>query len=473
MPRRAPIYGWNRDNCASRAMSSTGLYTGLSAYGTDVVNNATYGLKTNAVRSPFIVNGTCAAPVNLVTNIRYQENTTNLSVYFYAPTTTGCTGNNLVYQWTFPGGTPATYTGTAAPAYVAFATPGIKNVCVKTLCIIGTDTTRTLCCRDINIADPNCGSINPAFSLMMASNGTTYTVATFSNTVGTTYLWTLDGAAAGTSTLATTGVIPQPTVTTTAAGTHTICLTLQRGNVTSGITCERTICKPFALMPTTCMTASARFAATINTTGAPYNAVFNGTLSSSATTYNWTGYAAGAGTSGAALWTATTASPTYNYAAAGTYWACLTINSATACAVKTCMPMAIGSLTCNSVASRSANNDDVASRSANNNDFDPAAINNTQTIISDEVFVSDIALDATAYPNPTNGIVTVQLNRFSQQQNQITITDMQGKTVATQTAEIGQGRAQFDLSAFAAGMYLVTLQAADGTRSVQKIVLSH
>ena len=297
--------------------------------------------------------------------------------------------------------------------------------------------------------------MNPAFSLSMSSNGSSYTVGTFSNPASTNYLWLLDGAPAGTGTTSGSSaqIIPLPTTTTTTAGNHTICLRLWRGNTTLGITCERTVCKMFTILPTNCLTATAKFAATINTAGPTYNVVFNGTLSSNASNYAWAGYGAGVGTTGTPLWTATTASPTYNYAAAGIYWACLTVNAGTACEVKTCMPMSIGSMTCNNVTP-------PANRTSNP----------TNVLVSDEVMVETAGMEPLSYPNPTNGQLTVQLNRFANQTTVITLTDLSGRTLATQKTEAGQPRTNFDLADLPTGMYIIAIQAHDGTRSLQKIV---
>lgn len=38
-------WSWWKDNCPSRQMSSTGAYAGLTTYGNDLVNNASYGLR--------------------------------------------------------------------------------------------------------------------------------------------------------------------------------------------------------------------------------------------------------------------------------------------------------------------------------------------------------------------------------------------------------------------------------------------
>ncbi len=41
-------WSWYNDYCAARQMTETGLFSGLSPYGNDLVNNATYGLKKTA-----------------------------------------------------------------------------------------------------------------------------------------------------------------------------------------------------------------------------------------------------------------------------------------------------------------------------------------------------------------------------------------------------------------------------------------
>jgi hypothetical protein len=48
-------WSWWKDNCPSRQMSSTGAYAGLTTYGNDLVNNASYGLRQgtfHASRTP-------------------------------------------------------------------------------------------------------------------------------------------------------------------------------------------------------------------------------------------------------------------------------------------------------------------------------------------------------------------------------------------------------------------------------------
>ena len=42
------VWSWNNDNCSLRQLSNDGTYANLSSYGTDIVNNASYGLRTSA-----------------------------------------------------------------------------------------------------------------------------------------------------------------------------------------------------------------------------------------------------------------------------------------------------------------------------------------------------------------------------------------------------------------------------------------
>ncbi|MEA2931799.1 MAG: mannan endo,4-beta-mannosidase, partial [Actinomycetota bacterium] len=43
---------WWRDKCHAREMTRDGTFAGLTPYGSDLVHNATYGLKTHAQRTP-------------------------------------------------------------------------------------------------------------------------------------------------------------------------------------------------------------------------------------------------------------------------------------------------------------------------------------------------------------------------------------------------------------------------------------
>lgn len=50
-------WSWDHDGCSARQLSSTGNFTNLTAYGNDIVNNATYGLLSHpAAKSSYLIN---------------------------------------------------------------------------------------------------------------------------------------------------------------------------------------------------------------------------------------------------------------------------------------------------------------------------------------------------------------------------------------------------------------------------------
>jgi mannan endo-1,4-beta-mannosidase len=62
-------WSWYRDGCPNRQMSSTGNYANLTPYGNDLVNNATFGMKNKAVKSPYLMGDiTCSNPVATESN---------------------------------------------------------------------------------------------------------------------------------------------------------------------------------------------------------------------------------------------------------------------------------------------------------------------------------------------------------------------------------------------------------------------
>jgi mannan endo-1,4-beta-mannosidase len=56
-------WSWYRDGCPNRQMSSTGNYANLTPYGNDLVNNAMYGIKNKAIKSPYLMGNVTCSPV--------------------------------------------------------------------------------------------------------------------------------------------------------------------------------------------------------------------------------------------------------------------------------------------------------------------------------------------------------------------------------------------------------------------------
>lgn len=53
-------WSWDHDGCPERQITTNGLASSLTTYGSDIVNNAAYGLMTNTIRSAHLVNDGCS-----------------------------------------------------------------------------------------------------------------------------------------------------------------------------------------------------------------------------------------------------------------------------------------------------------------------------------------------------------------------------------------------------------------------------
>jgi uncharacterized repeat protein (TIGR01451 family) len=102
-------------------------------------------------------------------------------------------------------------------------------------------------------------------------------------------------------------------------------------------------------------------------------------------------------------------------------------------------------------------------------DFNPAIVTNTFTT----EFVATLSVAGfesttfTAYPNPTNDFITIALKNNAEVIDSITVTDLLGKTVQTQTVD--NPTTVIDLSNVAKGMYLVKV-TANGVAKVLKVI---
>lgn len=75
------VWGWYRDVCPLRQVSSTGLANNLTTYGNDIVNNPKYGLKNTAILSKYLKDGRCnnlnSISKNLISNSKIYPNPFN------------------------------------------------------------------------------------------------------------------------------------------------------------------------------------------------------------------------------------------------------------------------------------------------------------------------------------------------------------------------------------------------------------
>ncbi len=77
----------------------------------------------------------------------------------------------------------------------------------------------------------------------------------------------------------------------------------------------------------------------------------------------------------------------------------------------------------------------------------------------------------TAYPNPNNGLLYFTLQGIIANRADLSITDLQGRTVAKEQLILQQGSTQCDLSTLSNGIYLATI-LVDGKQQTIKLVLS-
>jgi uncharacterized protein (DUF2141 family) len=80
------------------------------------------------------------------------------------------------------------------------------------------------------------------------------------------------------------------------------------------------------------------------------------------------------------------------------------------------------------------------------------------------------AADFTIMPNPTTGIISLDLGSYGKRQVQLDMYNLQGKLLRSTNVEASKGKEEMDLSAFANGMYLIRVRA-EGIPDVTKRVV--
>jgi hypothetical protein len=87
------------------------------------------------------------------------------------------------------------------------------------------------------------------------------------------------------------------------------------------------------------------------------------------------------------------------------------------------------------------------------------------TTLSNENFDSIIF---NVYPNPTKGLINIDLSKGSDSKSKMLITDALGRIVMSQ--DLAQGNNSIDLSSYQKGVYIINVQS-DGLTQTKKIIL--
>jgi hypothetical protein len=79
-------------------------------------------------------------------------------------------------------------------------------------------------------------------------------------------------------------------------------------------------------------------------------------------------------------------------------------------------------------------------------------------------------LEPSVYPNPTDGSITVLLNKNAEQDNKITISDLIGRELLKMNVNKGDAQAIIDMSDLPTGLYLVSIFSNEGKLTTLKLV---
>jgi len=82
------------------------------------------------------------------------------------------------------------------------------------------------------------------------------------------------------------------------------------------------------------------------------------------------------------------------------------------------------------------------------------------------------AADFSILPNPTNGLIEVDLGSYGQRKVQLDLYNMQGKLLRSANIETIGGKEEIDLTSFANGMYLITVRAEGLPDVAKRVVLN-
>jgi hypothetical protein len=103
-------------------------------------------------------------------------------------------------------------------------------------------------------------------------------------------------------------------------------------------------------------------------------------------------------------------------------------------------------------------------------DFNPSI--SVEMFNADELNLVEVPeMELTAFPNPSNHIVHIPM-AVKEGNIHMTIVDVTGKVVAVQDVTMNGPRLDVDVTAFSAGLYIINLEFADGTKGKLNVAVS-
>jgi len=90
--------------------------------------------------------------------------------------------------------------------------------------------------------------------------------------------------------------------------------------------------------------------------------------------------------------------------------------------------------------------------------------------VGEDLNVSETSVESTAYPNPTKDVITVKVNANGK--GTLRITDMAGRTVATQEITVEGGKFTTNVAGMNAGSYVFNIDFANGTATHFNVVVT-
>ncbi len=348
-------------------------------------------------------------------NANYTFTVSGANVLF--TNTSPTTGSFTTYQWNFGDGT----TANGLNASHTFSSNGYKNVCLtKTdslpLC------TSTKCDSVLITGASTVTTCNANFNFVLGANG----LVNFNNTsTGTTtstyYTWNFGGGSFGSGS--------NPSNTYTSNGPKLICLTMSD----SIAGCNSTKCDSIIITSvgssSVCAPSVVYFLSKDSTAALTWNAFPSYPAGAINATWYW-----GDGSTSVGLF------PSHTYSAAGTYSTCVTVS--VSCGTVTASYCYLATIF------KSTQNNSMITLNVKSN---PTSIKTTK--------IDNTSLNI--YPNPSNGIVTIEVSNLKSLQSKVYVYNVLGKVVFEKEM-VSNSNQIIDLSELNEGTYFVKLVSANG-----------